>query len=376
MKILYVTTVGVTMGFFPPHIRMLLQKGHTVELACNDKESPIPAVYGSWGLKTHTVPFSRSPLRVSHIRSYHRIKKLIRNGDYDMVHTHTPIASVLVRFACRKQRKSGLQVVYTAHGFHFYQGAPLFHRWAYYPIEKWCSRWTDALITVNREDYDRARQYMDAGATYLVPGVGVDLSRFAHVSLDCAAKKRELGIPENAEVLIYVAELNKNKNQSSLLDMMAEVAKTQIHAVLLLVGEGPMLNALKKKAERLHLGERVIFAGFRQDVPELLRISDVCVPSSVREGLPVNVIEAMASLVPVVAYDNRGHRTLIQDGRTGYIVPSGDHRAMAARVLELLKDPSLRCSLAAAAAQHAANYSVEKAVAAMEKIYDTVEVNR
>ncbi len=369
MRILYVTTIGITMCFFPEHIKMLLAEGHTVELACNDTESKVPEIYNDLGLKIHTIPFSRSPLSKSNITAYKQLKKLVQEGNYDIVHTHTPNASVIVRLACRKLRKQGLKVFYTAHGFHFYSGAPLLNWLIYYPIEKICSRCTDMLIVINREDYERAKSKMHAKRTEIIPGVGVDLERFQNAEADRNAVRAELGISADAKVLIYIAELNKNKNQTSLLDMMAELNKVRQDAELLLVGPGDMRSELEEKAKRLGIADKVIFTGFRKDIPQLLKASDVCVPSSIREGFGLNIIEAMACGVPVVAYDNRGHRTIIRNTENGYIVPNSDAVAMAERVDYLLVNDVIRNQIIFKASDAINRYSVQNAVDTVSEIY-------
>ncbi len=262
MKILYVTTLGTTFSFFPEHIKMLLTEGHTVELACNDTESKVPEIYNKLGLQIHTIPFSRSPLSKANIIAYKKFKKLVQEGNYDIVHTHTPNASVIVRLACRRLRKQGLKVFYTAHGFHFYKGAPLLNWLVYYPIEKICSHFTDTLITINNEDYECAKSKMHAKRTEIIPGVGVDLERFQNAEVDRTGVRAELGISVDAKVLIYIAELNKNKNQTSLLDLMAELSKARDDVVLLLVGAGKMKDALEKKAQKMNIKDKVVFAGY------------------------------------------------------------------------------------------------------------------
>lgn len=370
MKILYVTTIGLTMCFFPEHIKMLLDEGHTVELACNDTESKVPEIYQSLNLKIHTIPFSRSPLSKSNVSAYKQLKKLVQEGQFDIVHTHTPNASAIVRLACRKLRKNGLKVFYTAHGFHFYKGAPILNWLVYYPVEKMCSRWTDTLITINDEDYKRAKTKMHANRTEIISGVGVDLERFKNAAVDRIAVRNELGISPDAKVLIYIAELNQNKNQTSLLDMMAEMTKIRQDVVLLLVGPGNMKQDLQEKAENLGISDKVIFTGFRKDIPQLLKASDVCVPSSIREGFGLNIIEAMACGVPVVAYDNRGHRTIIQDGVNGYIVPNGDVVAMSATVNNILSDDSSPARrITDDASKIVLRYSVQSVVTSMSEIY-------
>ncbi len=370
MKILYVTTIGLTMCFFPEHIKMLIAEGHTVELACNDTETKVPEIYNTLGIKIHTIPFSRSPLDKTNFSAFKQLKKLVESENYDIVHTHTPNASVIVRMACYKLRKNGLKVFYTAHGFHFYKGAPLINWLVYYPIEKLCSRWTDTLITINDEDYERAQKSFHSKNIKKIPGIGVDLKRFTDIDVDRNEVRKDLGISSDAKVLIYIAELNKNKNQSSLLDMMAELVKRRSDVILVLVGSGDMKNELETKAESLGLSDKVLFTGFRSDVPQLLCASDVCVPSSMREGFPINIIEAMVCGIPVVAYDNRGHRTIIKDGENGFIVDNGNSRLMAERVLSLLENQKLTVDIVSNAQKKVGGYSSESSVSAMKKIYN------
>lgn len=370
MKILYVTTIGRTMGFFPEHIRMLLNAGHTVEVACNIDVASVPDYCRVLKLKVHNIPFSRSPLSKDNFTAYKMIMHLIETEHYDIVHTHTPNASACVRLACRKLRKNGLKVFYTAHGFHFYKGAPLKNWLLYYPVEKICSRWTDVLITINQEDYEIAKTRMHAKRVEEIPGVGIDLSRFTDCKIDRNIVRNEFGISPDEKILIYVAELNVNKNQSSLLKMLTELRKIRTDVKLLLVGKGDNEANLKNKCRELQLENRVIFAGYRSDVPALLKAADVAVPSSIREGFGINIIEAMACRIPVVAYDNRGHRTIIRDGENGYLVPQGDYKAMAEKVCLLLDDQTLAGKIVDTAYAELSKYTSDYVVDIMRGIYN------
>ena len=207
MKILYVTTVSGTMVFFPDHIKMLQDEGHTVELAANF-DQPLSARVAQLGCIQHHIPFSRSVYSKDNIRAYFEIRKLILSEKFDIIHTHTPNASVLVRLACRKMRKRELKVFYTAHGFHFYKGAPLKNWLIYFPVEWVCSHWTDVLITINQEDHQLAKRQMKAKKVEYVPGVGIDINRFRNEKLNRQEKRQSLGIKENSIVLLSVGELN------------------------------------------------------------------------------------------------------------------------------------------------------------------------
>ena len=224
MKILYVTTVGATMGFFKDFIKQLLDAGHTVDIACNDKAWSAPDCYREWNCKIHQIDCSRSPLSISNLKAVKQIKALVTENNYDIVHCHTPVAAICARAACRKLRKSGkVKVIYTAHGFHFFKGAPKKNWLMFYPFEWLCAHWTDVLVTINKEDYALAREKMHAAKVEYVPGVGVNIAKFASAEADRAMKRKEIGVPDDAFLLLSVGELNANKNHESVLRAIAKL---------------------------------------------------------------------------------------------------------------------------------------------------------
>ncbi|MBQ2988869.1 MAG: glycosyltransferase family 4 protein [Clostridia bacterium] len=306
MKILYVTTVSLTMNsFFKPHIEALVRKGHRVDLACNDSDGALDSLYGALGCGVHRICFSRSPLSPDNMKAYGQLKSVIENGGYDIVHCHTPNASVITRLVCRNfRKKTGLRVFYTAHGFHFYKGAPKLNWMVYYPVEKFCSRFTDKLITINREDFALAKNKFKAREVHYIPGVGVDLARFGNAGVDRKEKRRELGIPEDAVLLLSVGELNENKNHRLVVQALAKWNEPNAHYMI--AGTGDQAEALVALADTLGIGEKVHLIGYRTDVSELYQAADLYVHPSFREGLPVAVMEALASGTTVLASRIRG----------------------------------------------------------------------
>lgn len=300
--------------FFKAHIEMLVSNGHSVDLACNDTGWPIDDFYKTLGCKYHHVDFSRSPLSTDNIRAYSQLKKVIENGGYDIVHCHTPNASVITRFVCRKYRKkTGLKVFYTAHGFHFYKGAPKINWLVYYPIEKFCSRFTDKLITINKEDFELAKSKFKAKEVHYIPGVGIDLSKFENIQIDRAAKRCEIGVPEDAVLLFSVGELNENKNHQIILRVLAKQKKTNIHYAV--AGVGGNQEYLLDFAKQLGIEKQFHLLGFRKDIPELDCVADVFCFPSFREGLSAALMEAMACGVPVICSSIRGNIDLINNPR-------------------------------------------------------------
>lgn len=310
MRILYVTTIGSTMSFFKSFIRELLDGGHVVDIATNEAGSPVDMCYREWGCTVYQIDTSRSPLKSGNLKAIKQIKKLANDNRYDIVHCHTPIAAMCTRLACRKARKSGTKVFYTAHGFHFYKGAPLKNWVLYYPVEKVCAHLTDVLITINKEDYARAQKKMRAKRVEYVPGVGIDLDKFAHVAIGKAEKRKELDVPEEAILLLSVGELNENKNHETVIRAIAD-----LEVYYIIAGKGELQEHLQSVIDELGMTDRVKLLGFRTDVAELYRAADVYVLPSIREGLNVSVMEAMASGLPVACSRIRGNTDLIsKDG--------------------------------------------------------------
>ena len=217
MKILYVTTIGGTMSFFVSLFKKLTEEGHTADVATNENISKVKEVYREMGCKIYNISCSRSPLKLSTIKAIFEISKIVKTSGYDIVHCHTPVAAMCTRLACMGQRKKGLKVIYTAHGFHFFKGAPKKNWLIYYPIEKICSYFTDVLITINKEDYALATKKFRAKKVVYVPGVGIDVDKFKNCDVVKAEKRKEIGIPDDATLFLSVGELNANKNHARRL---------------------------------------------------------------------------------------------------------------------------------------------------------------
>ena len=324
---LIVTTVAsMVYQFLVPNIILLQDMGYTVEVASNfengstcsdEKVDFLKKRLASLNVTCHQIDFSRSPLSRATVKAYKQIRNVIETGKYSIVHCHTPVAAMCTRLACRKARKQGTKVFYTAHGFHFYKGAPLKNWLLYYPVEKYCARLTDVLITINKEDYALAQKKLKAKRVEYVPGVGVDLTKFGQVTVEKAEKRKELGVPEDAILLLSVGELNKNKNHETVIRAVAELPETNVYYFI--AGKGDLREHLQSVIDEAGLTERVKLLGYRSDVAELYRAADVCVFPSHREGLGLAAIEGMACGLPLLVSDNRGTREFCVDGVNGFI---------------------------------------------------------
>ena len=369
LKILYVATLSNTINaFLIPHIKMLVDEGHEVDIACNIDQkidTKLKSIVGN----IFKVNFNRSPFKLDNIKAYKEIIEIINQEKYEIIHTHTPTASAIVRLACRNL--SNTKVIYTAHGFHFYKGAPLKNWIIYYPIEKWLSKYTDCLLTINNEDYNIAiEKKFKAKSIEKINGVGVDLSKFYPVSENEKFQLRKKhNFNENDFILIYPAELNKNKNQLLLIEVI-DIIKDKIPNIkLILAGTGELFNYYRKKVVKKGLEKYIVFTGYRTDIDELIKLSDVSVASSIREGLGKNVIEGMACGLPVVATKNRGHRELIINGDNGFLVSLKDPVQIADSIYKIYKDSSLRKTMSQLNLNIVKKYSIENVTKDMELIY-------
>lgn len=364
-KVLFTSHTANFCKFNRPYMRWFKEQGWQVDYACACEEE----VYDYDNL--FKISFARVPWANDNIRAYKDLKKLLDENHYDIIHTHTPMGSVITRLAARNARKKGTKVIYTAHGLHFYKGAPLINWLLYYPMEKWMSRYTDCLVLINEEDYQNCiRRHFKARRIERIDGVGVDLNRFECLQPEQKKQfRKELGISENDFILVCVAEFIPRKNHSFILDNMKQIHEKIPNAKLVLLGQGELMPEYKADTKRKGMQEYVSFLGYRSDVNKICAISDVLVSASFQEGLPMNMIEAMAVGIPVVCSDIRGQRDLIKDGENGYLFQLGDSERYCNRLVELYNNPELREKIKENNLKDVKKYSLDNAIGAMEKIY-------
>ncbi len=370
MKILYVTTIGTTMIFFKHLIKQLVNEKNSIDIACNEAENPVPEEYRELKCKIFSLPFLRSPLKIGNIRAVFEIRKLVKENGYDVVHCHTPIAAACTRLACRRFRARGLKVLYTAHGFHFYKGAPLKNWLIYFPIEWLCAFFTDVLITINTEDYAFAKKHLHAKKIEYVPGVGVDLDRFKNISIDKNAKREELGFPKDAFLLLSVGELNENKNHEVIIKALALLKDQTVHYAI--AGKGKAEDRLRKLSVDLQVEKQVHLLGFRDDIHELNYIADVfCFPSK-REGLGLAALEAMASGLPIITSNVHGINDYSIDGITGCKCSPYDVEAFKDAICVLRTDEDKRKKICTNNRKHVEKYNISHAIVNMKTIYNGI----
>lgn len=366
-KVLFISNTANFSKFNRPFMRWFKQQGWQVDYCSAGEESVLDCD------NQYSISIQRSPFSLKNIKAYKEVKQLLKDNNYDILHCHTPMGGVIGRLAAyRLWRKDKIKIIYTAHGFHFYKGASLFNWMFYYPIEKMLSKYTDILVTINNEDYERTKNWTK---TYKISGVGVDLSRFHSITINEKEKlRKQLGFSNQDFIITNVAELNKNKNQIMLIKNLLILEKRIPSLKILLIGKETLPN-VRKFVENNQLFDTVKFLGYRNDVDTLTMISDIAFSASLREGLPVNIIEAMACGIPVVASYNRGHSSLIENGKNGFLFNPKSNEEMVKAIINLYNNPQKRLEMGAQNIESAKEYDVSKIINNMASIYSELMTN-
>lgn len=381
-RVLFVTTIS---GFLPQFekndVKLLKQMGCQIHYASNFT-NPIYAFDKTELEKNevalHQIDIEKSPAKINkNIKAIKQLIKIIDENDIDIVHCHNPMGGVAARIAARAGKRKP-KVIYTAHGFHFYKGAPIMNWLLFYAAERFLARYTDIIVTINREDYIRAKKFRlkKNGEVYLIHSVGVDKEKFAPRPELRETKRAELGIPADAFHIVTAAELNENKNQKLVIEAVAALKnKSKIHAdkayniYYTICGKGPNEDKLRELIKAYGLENNVSLLGYRTDMDEILQTADVFAFPSIREGLGVAAIEALMCNVPLIAADNRGTREYVSDGNNG-IVCRYDAVDEFEEAIELLYgNTAYRKRMADRCRESVKKFTIEEVEKTMTKVY-------
>ena len=379
---LFVTTVPITLEAFllpfADHFRAL---GWRVDALANGATQN-PRIAGSFDHR-YDVAWSRNPLDPRNlIGSARRVREVVSAGGYDIVHVHTPIAAFVTRYALRRLPAAQRPVViYTAHGFHFYQGQRPAPHALYRTMERMAGRWTDYLVTINAEDFAAARALgtIAEDRVRFIPGIGVDTIRFAE-NLDLSVRKATraavragLSVADDAFMLTMIAEFGAVKRHALALEALACVTDPRV--TLVLVGDGPLESTLRENPAALRVADRVRWTGYRRDIPDVLAASDAALLVSEREGLPRSVLEAMAAGRPVIGTRTRGISDAVGDDSdsaspAGWIVDKHSPSALAAAI-DLAADDPVECARRGdiGRARVEAEFALPRIISAYEELY-------
>lgn len=373
-KALIIATIG---GFVPKFemndVSLLMEKGYKIHYA-SDFKNPVYHMdvrkLREMGIQLHQISIHKSPVHIGrNIKAYNQLKKIIEEEDISLIHCHNPIGGVVGRLAAERAENNPY-VIYTAHGFHFYKDAPIKNWLLYYTAERFLAHYTDTLITINSEDLKRGRSFhlKKGGRIKCIHGVGVDMEKFRRQDGAYEKEREKLSIPKESFHIVTVAELNKNKNHRVVIKAMAALRDSDIYYTI--CGKGREEKYLSCLIRKYHLEDRVRLMGYRDDVADILQGADCFAFPSIREGLGIAAVEALAASVPVIAADNRGTREYMKDGINGIVCYSNHGDEFAAAIKKLKEDKRLRHEMSLNCRATVSNFKISETEKIMRQVYD------
>lgn len=387
-KVLFVATVGGFVSQFEMNdVRILQGKECEIHYAANFDNNVYhleEKIYEKNHIKKHNVSMAKSPFSiVKNYKAYRDIKRLIDSEDISLVHCHTPVGGVIARMAAARS-KTKPEVIYTAHGFHFYKGAPLANWCIYYVVERLMARMTNAIITINEEDYQRARGFKlrADGKIYKIPGVGIDLERYKQGKVLDARKvteKKQLSDINNDRSngaagfkIVSISEINKNKNHKVVIKAVKKLVNEGNLVYYDIYGKGPNEKYLQKYIDKMGVADYVRLKGYIAKPEEALQKADCFAFPSIREGLGMSALEAMACGLPVIARENRGTKEYMVNGHNGIVCRTDDAKEYAEAILKLKSSVETRKTMGRNARETVKKFSVAHTEVIMRQVYDNV----
>lgn len=358
------------------NIKILKELGYEVDVAANfefgnstskKRVDEFKRELESENIGIYNLLFNRSIFSLSNIKVYSQLKKIFKENEYNIIHCHSPIGGVITRLAAISTKRKGTKIIYTAHGFHFYKGAPKINWLLYYPIERICSYFTDIIITINNEDYKLAKKRMKSKKVEYIPGVGLDVYNYKANEQTCENKREELGIPKDALLLLSVGELNKNKNHEVIIRALANINNNNIHYCI--AGKGELFNYLQELSKELNIDKNVHLLGFRDDIAELNTIADVFCFPSFREGLGLAAIEAMASGNALITSNVHGINEYSLNEYSGYSCNPSSVKEFEEAIVKMLENDKLRERMKKFNYEQVKKFDIKEVNLKMKKIY-------
>lgn len=372
-KALIIATIYPFINHFEYNdIKILQEMGYEVHtIASGESETPN---LDTLKVIKNIIPITRNPLSISNLKAYFYIKKYIKNNDIDLVHCHTPVGGVLGRLCNKHRNKNGLaKTIYTAHGFHFFKGNNFLKNFLFKSIEKYCARYTDILITINKEDYEAAKKFKlrKNGVIEYVPGVGIDIDKINAIQEKKDYLLVSLNIATDSFLVISVGEINENKNHRVIIEALPSLPKN-IHYII--CGIGPLEEHYRSLSRELHVEDRVHLLGYRTDVIKIMKSCDIFVFPSRREGLGIAAIEAMACGLPLITSDRHGILDYAEDGVNAITCSPDNIKQFQNAILYFYKHPMKIQEFGDINHRKSIKYSMEKVEKKMKKIYTEVSI--
>lgn len=377
MKILYLTSLSGKRinSFMLSSILAANKSNYQFDIAFNMNEADIELLdedCNKLGIKYYNICFQRNPLNIKNIVAYKQLNRIIKEGHYDVIHCNTVIAGILGRLCGKKNRVP--KIIYMVHGFHFHKKSSFLKWIMYYPVEKFMSRYNDYTITINKEDYAISKK-MHSTNNIFVHGVGVNIERIDETQKKIDKEKvlKENGIANDRIIITNVGELRKLKNQLVLIKSMKNIVKENNNVVLLICGKGKLEEKYKKYIKKNRLEQNVKLLGFKDNVLEILLISDIFVFPSYREGLSAALMEAMACGLPIVCSNIRGNNDLVKQGVNGYLCYPNKMTDIKNCISLLINDEKLRKVMGIESKKIIKNYDINNSISEINSIYNEIE---
>lgn len=347
MKRILITCTDVMMyQFILPHVQYLNEQGFIVDVACSHAEGYKKEGYHKFirenipdGSSFYPLNLERNPFSLVNRKGLKELKKIINGNTYDLIWTNEPVMSVMTRLAARKARRKGTKVLYMAHGYHFFKGAPK-KNWLFYPVEKIMVSFCDAMCMICWEDYEFTRKHMPSKKVYHIDGIGFDVKKFSDVVIDREKKRSALGIDKDDVFILSVGELQARKNHEPAIRAIGSIDNP--HLKYMICGRGELENHLREVARKVGMEGRLMLPGHVYDIPELLKAADIFVHPSQREGLGIAALEAMAAGLPLVTSNVQGIKDYVINGKTGFVTTPNDIEGYRKAILKLVNNPDLR----------------------------------
>lgn len=273
------------------------------------------------GAKKINLNMTRNPFSIKNCKAVWKLTKNLKQNKYKLIHTHTPVGSVVTRLA-HKFSRTNAKLIYTCHGFHFYKGCPFYYWMIFYPIERYLMKYTDLLLVMNKEDYDFAKKHFKNVKVKYINGVGFNKERISEKTAQAEIENtyKKYGLNKDDFIVIYIAEYSKRKRQIQLIE---ELAKTDIknqNIKIILIGDDILNGEVQREIEKRGLENAIKTIEFTDQINKFLDIANVVISASRQEGLPLNILEAIYKKKIIIATDCRGNRDLICEGKNGFLV--------------------------------------------------------
>ena len=364
------TTDNMIWQFLLPHIEDLKAYGAQVDCVCSNTGFWFNELKEKYGLNMIEVPMERSPLKKTNLKAYKTIKELQKKNNYNLIYCQQPVGGMMGRLIGKKFH---IPVIYTAHGFFFFKGNSKIKNLIFKTAERYMAKYTDALITMNDEDYNACKNWK-CKHVYKINGIGIDENKYDNSKFDKAAFRKELGLKEDDKVIVSVSEFIKRKNYPTMLKTFAELCKTEDNVKYLLCGTGVLLEEMKIYAKALGLEGKAIFLGYRKDINKIMQVSDVFFHQSFQEGLTMSIMEAMHFGLPVVTSNVRGNVDLIDDGKGGLITGCEDVKAQTEALTKVLHDETLAQTMGAYNKEKVKDYYLDTVRNQLKDIYKDINM--